>query len=46
MPTPELLRKYARLIVRAGLSVQPGQPVQISAQLSAAPLVEAVAAES
>jgi aminopeptidase len=40
----ELLTRYARLIVEVGANVQEGQIVWVVADLSAAPLVEAVAA--
>jgi aminopeptidase len=40
----DLLTRYARLIVEVGANVQPGQIVWVVADLSAAPLVEAVAA--
>jgi aminopeptidase len=39
----ERLRAYARLIVRVGLNLQPGQEVAINALLEHAPLVRAVA---
>ena len=37
------LREYARLAVRVGVNVQPGQPVSIKARLEHAPLVRALA---
>ncbi|MFN2468511.1 MAG: aminopeptidase [Gaiellaceae bacterium] len=39
-------RAYARLAVRVGVNLQPGQPLAISAPLDHAPLVRALAAEA
>jgi len=42
----ERLRAYARLAVRVGANVQPGQIVAVSAQLEHAPLARAIAADA
>jgi aminopeptidase len=42
----ERLRAYARLAVRVGANVQPGQVLGVSAQLEHAPLARAIAAEA
>jgi aminopeptidase len=41
-PTADRLDRYAELVVRIGLNVQPGQVVRISADLSHAPVARAV----
>jgi aminopeptidase len=47
MPTAEeRLRAYARLAVRVGANVQPGQVLGVSAQLEHAPLARAIAVEA
>src|SRR5213593_2289343 len=47
MPTvEERLRAYARLAVRVGANVQPGQVLGVSAQLEHAPLARAIAADA
>lgn len=43
--TEELLRDYARLIVRVGANVQPGQKVRLQAEVDQVPLVQAVTRE-
>ena len=43
---PEILKRYAKLIVEVGANVQPGQIVWIVAEPRAAPLVRLVAAEA
>ena len=42
----ELLRRYAELTVRHGLNVQPGQLVQISAEIAHRPLVSLIVEEA
>jgi aminopeptidase len=42
----ERLRAYARLAVRVGANLQPGQVLAVSAQLEHAPLARAIAAEA
>lgn len=42
----ELLKRYARLIIRTGANVQPGQKVEITAQVDQAPLVTKVVQEA
>jgi aminopeptidase len=44
--TDELMAAYARLTVRVGVNVQPGQRLAINALVEHAPLVRAVAAEA
>jgi len=44
-PPQELIESYARLLVRVGANVQPGQLVQVLAQTEHAPLVRAIARE-
>jgi aminopeptidase len=47
VPAPsDLLRNYARLAVRVGLNLQPGQVLAVNALLEHAPLVRAVASEA
>jgi aminopeptidase len=46
IPAPELLAAYARLAVRVGANVQPGQLVLVNAYPEHAPLVRAVAREA
>jgi aminopeptidase len=41
-PSADRLRRYAELVVRIGLNVQPGQIVRIAADLSHAPVAQAV----
>jgi len=41
----DLLRRYARLVVRVGANVQPGQTLSVNAQLEHAPLARAIAGE-
>ena len=43
--TEQLLRDYARLIVRVGANVQPGQKVRLEAEVDQVPLVQAVTRE-
>jgi aminopeptidase len=45
-PDTELLRAYARLVVRAGINLTPGQELLVEAQLDHAPLVRAIAEEA
>jgi aminopeptidase len=45
-PDPDLLRAYARLVVRAGVNLADGQELLIEAQLDHAPLVRAIAEEA
>jgi aminopeptidase len=42
----ELLRAYARLVVRAGVNLAPGQELLLEAQLDHAPLVRAITDEA
>lgn len=42
----ELLQRYARLIIRTGANVQPGQKVEITAQIDQGPLVTEVVREA
>jgi aminopeptidase len=47
VPAPsDLLRNYARLVVRVGLNLQPRQVLAVNALLEHAPLVRAVASEA
>jgi aminopeptidase len=46
MPSSERLSAYARLAVRVGVNVQPGQRLAVTASLAHAPLVRAVAREA
>lgn len=43
MPTTDALNTYADIIVHTGVNIQPGQQLIIGADLSAAPLVRAIA---
>jgi aminopeptidase len=45
-PDSDLLRAYARLVVRAGVNLADGQELLIEAQLDHAPLVRAIAEEA
>jgi aminopeptidase len=45
-PDTDLLRAYARLVVRAGVNLADGQELLIEAQLDHAPLVRAIAEEA
>jgi aminopeptidase len=45
-PDPDLLRSYARLVVRAGINLAPDQELLVEAQLDHAPLVRAIAEEA
>ncbi len=45
-PYDHLIEAYARLVVRVGVNVQPGQRVVITAQVEHAPVARAIAAES
>ena len=42
----DLLRAYARLVVRAGVNLEPGQELLVEAQLDHAPLARAIAEEA
>jgi aminopeptidase len=44
--SPDRLADYARLVVRVGLNLQPGQVLAVNAMLEHAPLARAVAAEA
>jgi aminopeptidase len=46
MASPDRLADYARLVVRVGLNLQPGQVLAINAYLEHAPLARAVAKEA
>ena len=44
--TDERLERYARLTVRVGLNLQPGQTLGINALIEHAPLVRAISREA
>ena len=45
-PRAELMAAYARLVVRVGLNVQPGQRLAVNCLVEHAPLARVVAAEA